>query len=158
MSQIDISSLSAYLEQYTKNILRITAASIRDELAETASSSLVAFYEHYTPRYYKRHYYNFLEYSYKKYYSNPHGTVYRGGIELTPDVMKNIYTIDTEQVFDTVFAGFHGVASTHMYPEGTAHQFVPPRMSPSPMEIILNKQKNIKNNIQQYILKAQQLL
>lgn len=158
MSQVNIKPLTDYLNKYTKEVSRKTAGLIRDELADTATSAIAEFYEHYTPKHYHRHYYNFKKNSFQKYYSNPHGTVYRGGIELTPDLMDDIYSSPTYQVFDTVYAGFHGIASTHIYPRNTEHQFVPPRMIPSPMEIILKKQKKIQANMQHYITQTQNMI
>ena len=161
-NNVDVSSLVDYLEKYSKEVGRITAVDIRDELTETAFNAIVAFYESYTPRSYKRHYYNFLEKSFRKYYSNAHGTIFRGGVELTPQLMDNIYQSSagyspaqvTEQVFDTVYAGFHGVASTQIYP-GEAPRFSPAVMRPSPMELILSKRDEIENNLDKYIQKAQ---
>ena len=163
-NSVDISSLKDYLEKYTKEVSRITAGTIRDELTETAFYAIVQFYEDYSPKHYKRHYYNFLEKSFRKYYSNAHGNVYRGGVEFTPQLMDDIYQSSkgyssaevTEQVFDTVYAGFHGVSSTQIYPQGFAPRFIPHVMSPSPMEIILDRRDEIVDNLQDYILKAQE--
>ena len=161
-NNVDVSSLKNYLEQYAREVGRVTAASIRDELAETAFNAIVKFYESYSPRTYRRHYYNFLEKSFRKYYSNAHGIVYRGGIEFTPQLMDDIYQSSrgyspsqvTEQVFDTVYAGFHGVASTQIYP-GSSPRYSPPVMRPSPMELILSKRDEIEDNLDRYIQKAQ---
>ena len=132
LNSVNISGLKDYLERYAKEVGHLTAADIRDELTDTAFYAIVRFYEDYSPTSYKRHYYNFLEKSFRKYYSNAHGTIYRGGVELTPQLMDNIYQSSsgysdsqiTEQVFDTVYAGFHGVASTQIYP-GSAPRKIP---------------------------------
>lgn len=163
MNSVDISSLKDYLEKYTKEVGRIAAANIRDELTETAFNAIVQFYEDYSPKSYQRHYYNFLEKSFRKYYSNAHGNIFRGGVEFTPQLMDDIYQSSkgysssqvTEQVFDTVYAGFHGVASTQIYPPGTEPRVIPHVMSPSPMELIMNKRDDIENNLDKYIQKAQ---
>ncbi len=163
-TKTNISQLTEYLEQYTKEVGRVAAGTIRDELTEETFSAIVKFYTSYTPRSYKRHYYNFLEHSFKKYYSNAHGNIYRGGVELTPELMDDIYqnSLDysgpqiTEQVFDTVYAGFHGVASTQIYPNNTNSRFIPPPMIPSPMELILTKREYIIGHIEKYIEKAQE--
>lgn len=161
-NKVDVSSLKDYLEKYAKEVGRITAADIRDELTDAAFNAIVKFYESYSPRSYRRHYYNFLEKSFRKYYSNAHGTIYRGGVEFTPQLMDDIYQSSsgyspaqvTEQVFDTVYAGFHGVASTQIYP-GSAPRYSPPVMRPSPMELILSKRDEIEDNLDKYIQKAQ---
>lgn len=162
-NSVNASDLKEYLEKYSKEVGRITAASIRDELTETAFNAIVQFYEDYSPKSYQRHYYNFLEKSFRKYYSNAHGNIYRGGVEFTPQLMDDIYqssngyssTQVTEQVFDTVYAGFHGVASTQIYPQGYEPRVIPHVMSPSPMEIIEKRRDEIVDNLQDYILKAQ---
>lgn len=166
-NSVDISSLTTYLEKYTKEVGRITAGTIRDELTEVTFSAIVKFYTDYTPKYYKRHYYNFLEKSFKKYYSNAHGNIYRGGVEFTPELMDDIYQNSkgyssaqvTEQVFDTVFAGIHGVASSQIYDERSGNSnprsVIPPVMNPSPMEIILMKRKEIIENLDSYLSNAQ---
>lgn len=160
--KVDISELREYLEKYSREVGRITAASIRDELAETAFHSIVRFYEDYSPKSYRRHYYNFLENSFRKYYSNAHGNIFRGGIEFTPQLMDDIYQSSkgytsaqvTEQVFDTVYAGFHGVASTQIY-SSNAPRYIPPVMRPSPMDLITTKKEEIENNLNEYIQQAQ---
>lgn len=159
---VDISNLKEYLEKYSKEIGRITAAGIRDELTETAFYAIVQFYEDYSPKSYQRHYYNFLEKSFRKYYSNAHGNIFRGGVEFTPQLMDDIYQSSksytsaqvTEQVFDTVYAGFHGVASTQIY-AGDAPRYIPPVMKPSPMELVVTKRDEIEANLDKYIQKAQ---
>lgn len=161
-SKVDVSGLKDYLEKYSKEVGRITAASIRDELTDTAFYAIVQFYEDYSPKSYHRHFYNFLEKSFRKYYSNAHGNIFRGGVEFTPQLMDDIYQSSkgyssaqvTEQVFDTVYAGFHGVASTQIYP-GDSPRYIPPVMRPSPMELIMEKRDEIEDNLDKYIQKAQ---
>ena len=161
-NSVDISDLREYLENYSKEVCRVTAANIRDELTETAFNAIVQFYESYSPKSYQRHYYNFLEKSFRKYYSNAHGNIFRGGVEFTPQLMDDIYQSSkgyssaqvTEQVFDTVYAGFHGVASTQIY-AGDAPRYIPSVMNPSPMELVISKRDDIENNLDKYIQKAQ---
>lgn len=139
------------LKQYTNQILANTAGQIRDELTEETLCSIEDFYNDYTPLYYKRHYYNFYNNSFTKYYSNAHGTIFRGGVQLTPELLDDIYQDSTEEVFDSVFAGFHGVSSMFFNPKSFS---VTPRMTPSPMERILNKRSYIIDNINDYVKRA----
>lgn len=160
-SKIDISGLEDYIKKKVQEIGRITAGKIRDDLTEEAKIAIQAFYDDYSPKYYHRHYYNFKKNSFKKYYANPHNKIYYGGVELTPEALDDLYQDNTEQVFDSVYAGFHGVAS--MIGEGyysigqTPQKFalVPRRMSPSPMQRLLDKRDYIEKNIQDYLDYAQ---
>ena len=169
-NNIDLSELENHIKKYTKDVMRVTAGKIRDDLTEEAFTSIVKFYTSYSPKYYHRHYYNFMENSFKKYYANPHSKIYYGGVELTPEAMDNIYQDSTEEVFESVYAGFHGPAS--MIGGGYAtnlgieprffHQSsgkytynIPERMKPSPIESLYIKQNEIENNIQDYIDYAQ---
>lgn len=144
------------LKKYFGNLLAGAAGKIRDDLTQEAFNSMASFYTDWAPRYYKRHYYNFMENSFKKYYSNPHGTIYRGGVKLTPENMDNIYQKRkdmspqeaTYEVFETVYHGFHGMASMFVSP----HSFkVTPVMVPSPLERIKAKRDYIADHLDEYI-------
>lgn len=137
------------LTKYMQNVLSGTAAKIRDDLTEEAFNSIKFFYASYTPSYYKRHYYNFLNKSFKKYYANPHNVIYRGGVQLTPEEMDDIYQDPTYEVFDSVYAGFHGVSSMFYAPYSFS---VTPVMEPSPMQRILDRRDYIVSHIDDYVL------
>lgn len=122
------------------------AAQTRDEMYEEAKYAIDSFYGDYDPLYYKRHFYNFENNSFKKYYKNPHGSIVRGGIELTPSNLADIYRADSEYVFDLVYSGQHGNAGA--FPHQVFN--MPPVMSPSPMEILLDKRDSIVTNISNY--------
>ena len=135
------------LERYGRNFCIGMATQVRDNLTLSAAVAIESFYEDYTPRYYKRHYYNFRERSFKKFYENKHGRIIRGGVELTPNALDDIYKDSKEEVFDMVFAGYHGVASGFNEP----YTFTPVHiMQPSPMEIISNSQATIINHIDRF--------
>lgn len=136
------------LKKYIGNVLSGAAGRIRDDLTEEAFNSIVQFYTSYTPVSYHRHYYNFMEKSFEKYYSNPHGKIYRGGVRLTPEMMDDIYQDSTQEVFDSVYAGFHGVSSMFETPKSFT---VTPVMSPSPMEKVLERRDYIAMHIDDYI-------
>lgn len=132
------------LKQYGKNFCVGMATKVRDNLTLSTAVAIESFYEDYTPLYYKRHYYNFRENSFKKFYENKHGKIIRGGVELSPDAMDNIYKDPKEEVFDMVYAGYHGVASGYNEP----YTFTPvPIMRPSPLELIEESRNNIVKNI-----------
>lgn len=155
-------NLAKQLEQYAIQVCVKAAGLIRDELTETASNAIQAFYADYQPIYYKRHYDNFQKRSFRKYYSNPHNKIITGGVELTPNLMNDYYQDPVQEVFDMVYAGFHGPASaipigysTSNY-VGFSNHFTPvPQMKPSPMEMILERKEDIVNNINDYIWYAQ---
>lgn len=136
------------LKKYIGNFMSGTAGKIRDDLTAEASQSIIDFYNDYTPIYYHRHYYNFTKNSYKKYYVNAHGTIYHGGVKLTPDKMADIYQDPVSEVFDAVYSGFHGVSSMFVSP----YTFeVTPVMKPSPIERLYMKRDDIVDNIDRYI-------
>ena len=141
---------------YVGKVLSSAAGKIRDDLTEEAFYSITSFYTSYSPKYYHRHYYNFLENSFEKYYSNPHNKIYRGGVKLTPEKLDDLYQDSTREVFDTVYAGLHGPASAitfgYSWNNEKPKKFEPvPRMVPSPMERILAKRDYIVKNIDDYI-------
>ncbi len=141
---------------YAKAVARKTAGMIRDELTEIAKDAIDAFYSDYDPKFYRRHFYNFKEKSFRKYYSNPHNKVYTGGVELTPNLLDEIYSDDADEVFDSVYAGFHGPVGYSVNDiKGQRH---PRRMYPSPMDLILDKREEIIDNIDKYVNKAQKLV
>ena len=67
------------------------ATECREILSDAVQMAIWSFYADYTPVKYVRHYYNFLKNSYIKYYKNPHNKIIYGGVELSPDNMKDIY-------------------------------------------------------------------
>lgn len=135
------------LNKYGKNFCVGMATKVRDTLTTSAAIAIESFYQDYTPKYYKRHYYNFRENSFRKYYENKHGRIIRGGVELSPERMDHIYRDSTEEVFDMVYAGYHGVASGFNEP----YTFTPVHvMNPTPLEIIENSRNNILTHINQF--------
>ena len=62
----------------------------------------------------------------------------------SPEMMDDIYKDSKEEVFDMVFAGYHGVASGFNEP----YTFTPVHiMKPSPLELIEESRNNIVNHI-----------
>lgn len=147
------------LIEYSKKVCAKTAQLIADEMKETAQFAITEFYNNYTPKYYRRHNdrepYNFPKLSYQRVYDNRHSKKFIGGIELTPERMKDIYQDSTQEVFDSVYAGFHGVSSMFVSPKSFS---VTPVMTPSPMMIIREKHEKIKNNLDEYLKNAQKFI
>ena len=49
-----------------------------------------------------------LNKTFKKYYKNPHNTIYYGGIEITSDNMYDDYRDSKEKVLSSFLDGYHG--------------------------------------------------
>ena len=146
--QVSLKDLKADITKYVGAVMSGTAGRIRDELTNEAALSIAKFYNDYDPIYYHRHYYNFTKNSFEKYYVNAHGNIYHGGVRLTPEKMDDIYQDPTQEVFDSVYAGFHGVSSMFETP----YSFTVTRvMKPSPMELIYKKRDDIVRNIDKYL-------
>lgn len=138
------------LKTYSSSICTALAAQVRDEMYKEAQFAIEEFYNDYDPLYYKRHYYNFRKNSFIKYYKNPHNSIVRGGIELTPYNMDDIYRAEKEYVFNLVYLGYHG------HVQSFPHEIfnIPPRTKPSPYDILLRKRRNLIRNISDYENKA----
>ncbi len=143
------------LVKYGNDVCRKTTHNIADELTKTASFAIEDFYEDYPPHVYQRHYYNFEKKSFKRYYEHSHGKKFYGGVELTPERMDDIYEGTVSQVFSSVYNGFHGIP----YEKGSSDDIEDKRkikrMSPTPYEIILDKQYEIVLDINKYLKQAQ---
>lgn len=144
-SSMDFTGLEKDLRRYANNVCRYAASEIADEMTEKALLSIAAFYSDYSPSKYQRHYYNFMNNSFRRYYSNPHNKIYRGGIELTPDAMDAIYQHPIDEVYGSVIeSGSHG-------PE--LYTTVPP-MKKSPLQMMYEDRDEIEKNINTYINRA----
>ena len=88
------------------------AHKISDEMAEEYQYVIERFYSEYDPEYYVRHSKRGmkpgLNKTFKKYYKNPHNTIYYGGIEITSDNMYDDYRDPKEKVLSSFLAGYHG--------------------------------------------------
>lgn len=145
--------LKTDIKKFSVEVSKQMAKYIREEMLISAYQSIMAFYSDYKPLSYKRHYYNFLENSFRGYYKNPHNQIIRGGIELTPYMMDDIYKGSddykkkggniTDYVFNLVYSGYHGNIS--MMNRGDT-----PRMDPSPLKIILDKRDELIKHIYKF--------
>ena len=92
------------------------AHKISDEMAQEYQYIIDRFYSEYSPEYYIRHSERGmkpgLEKTFKKYYKNPHNSIYYGGIEITSDKMYNDYHDSKDKVLNSFLNGYHGRPST----------------------------------------------
>lgn len=153
-TKIKIEGLEEAILAQAQEKCRKAAAKIRDELYEEGKLAIEEFYNSYNPIYYRRHYYNFYNKSFKKYYSNAHGNIYIGGIELTPENLDEIYQDPASEVFDTVYAGLHGPAGAITFGYSGVNEsprnFSPVPRSSSPMQRLLDKRDYIVAHIEEY--------
>ena len=136
------------LKKFSGEVSKALAINSRELLFDTSKRAVEYFYNTYDPVSYKRHYYNFRENSFKKYYKNPHGSIYRGGVVLSHESMDDIYQDSTEEVFDMFWHGIHGVASGFVSPK--SFSVIPPVTQPSPLEMVEMQRKDIVDNINDY--------
>lgn len=137
--------LAQEIEQYSKDISRELAIKTREELYKAADKAINYFYADYSPIYYRRHLpvTSNIKRSFRKYYANPHNTIFSGGIEMSSDWMNDLYRADTDYVATLVYSGYHG--NVLMLPQVITN--VPPITNPSPMMRILNTRDKIQANI-----------
>lgn len=88
------------------------AHKISDELADEYQYIIDKFYNEYTPKRYKRHSSKGLQpglmKTFRRYYKNPHNTIYYGGIEINSDDMYNDYRDSKDKVLNSFLSGYHG--------------------------------------------------
>lgn len=101
------------------------AHKISDEMAQEYQYVIDKFYSEYSPEYYKRHTERGmkpgLNKTFKKYYKNPHNTIYYGGIEITSDNMYDDYHDSGEKVLSSFLDGYHGRPSAGI--ESSLHPY-----------------------------------
>lgn len=112
------------------NMLRHSLSSnlahkISDEMAQEYQYVIDRFYSEYDPEYYKRHSERGmmpgLNKTLKKYYKNPHSTIYYGGIEITSDNMYDDYRDPKDVVLSSFLNGYHGRPSAGI--ESSLHPY-----------------------------------
>ena len=149
-----IIDLANEIEDFSKSIAKEMAIKSREDLYKAANNAITKFYNHYTPDYYKRHiipyYQHNINKGIKKYYHSPHGNIYSGGIELSPESMDDLYKIRKDYIFNLILAGFHG--NIPMLPDMTHYtnqtsRSVPPIMEPSPLNLILDERDRLIKNV-----------
>ena len=105
-------SLENDIKMLSHGLSSALAHKISDEMAQEYQYIIDRFYEEYNPEHYKRHSERGmtpgLNKTFKKYYKNPHNTIYYGGIEITSDRMYNDYHDSKEEVLGSFLDGYHG--------------------------------------------------
>lgn len=148
--------LKKELRDLSKRVTHGAADYVRDMLVDAAYEAFERFYCDYTPAHYglgtsyqwkfykpsgtPLHYdrtYNILENGIRK-FEDKRGNIIRGGVEINPDWLKDVYEKQTPQfVFETIYEdGWHGVPNNGI-----------PNMSPTPEEIIKRKYNTIYNSV-----------
>lgn len=88
------------------------AHKISDEMAKEYQYVIDRFYGEYDPDFYKRHADRGMKpgliKTFKKHYSNKHGSVYYGGIDIISDKMYDDYHDSKEAVLNSFLMGYHG--------------------------------------------------
>lgn len=107
-----VNTLKQDLHMLSHSISSSLAHKISDEMAQEYQYVIDRFYSEYSPEYYRRHADRGmkpgLEKTFKKYYKNPHNTIYYGGIEISSDNMYNDYHDSEDKVLSSFLNGYHG--------------------------------------------------
>ena len=110
------------LQKMGNTIAKNIAVMARDAITTEAAYAVDMFYAAYTPRYYKRK--NTLYQSFRKYYKNPHGSRFHGGVEFSASGMADVHHDSPSQVLSTSLSGYHGRTSRGIYTEPTIYEHV----------------------------------
>ena len=102
MSKELINDLQNFGNEIAKNI----AINVRNSLCDEYAYAVEQFYDSYTPEQYERKWQ--MRRSYRPYYKNPHKTRVHGGVEITPDRMKDVHAISNYDIISYSISGFHG--------------------------------------------------
>ena len=88
------------------------AHQISDKMADEYQYVIDRFYSEYDPEHYVRHADRGMKpgllKTFRKYYKNPHNTIYYGGIEITSDGMYDDYRDSKDDVLASFLSGYHG--------------------------------------------------
>lgn len=111
-------ALKSDVKMLSHSLSSSLAHKISDEMAQEYQYVIDRFYSEYNPEHYRRHADRGmrpgLEKTFKKYYKNPHNTIYYGGIEITSDNMYNDYHDSKEKVLSSFLNGYHGRPSANI--------------------------------------------
>lgn len=149
VNNVDTNSIAESVIEELKGRARDACKWAADELTKEAHDAIAEFYGGYSPIVYGRT--HGLDSSYKRYYSNKHGNIIYGGVELT-DSSSSYYSSITGQGVDNAFitslawfAGRHGF--TEAFPERFHIHNYPPVMSPSPHQRVITKLHEVESGI-----------
>lgn len=137
------------VEKIAKKKCQEGASYAADQLTLEATKAMYEFYGSYTPEMYSRS--GGLLNSYKRYYYNKHGNIYKGGVEIT-ESSSGYHSVVTHDGVDSGFvtllawyAGRHGFAEA--LPEYYHVSNYPPVMSPTPYEMVIEKLPEIEKKV-----------
>lgn len=110
-----ISDLKSDMQMMSHAVSSDLAHQISDKMAEEYQYVIDRFYSEYEPKHYVRHADRGmtpgLQKTFKKYYKNPHNTIYYGGIEINTDRMYDDYHGSKDMVLGSFLDGYHGAPS-----------------------------------------------
>ena len=107
-----MSDLESDMRLMSHTISSDLAHQISNKMAEEYQYVIDRFYSEYNPEHYVRHADRGmkpgLQKTFRKYYKNPHNTIYYGGIEISSDDMYDDYHDSKEDVLSSFLSGYHG--------------------------------------------------
>ena len=107
-----IKVIESDIKKLSHTLLSSLAHKISDEMTGEYEYVIERFYGEYSPKRYVRHAQRGmnpgLNKTFKKYYKNPHGSIYYGGIEISSDDMYSDYSDSKESVLSSFLVGYHG--------------------------------------------------
>lgn len=123
-----------------------------DELTDEARNAIDDFYGSYSPAVYGRT--GGLNQSYRRYYSNKHGNIIYGGVELT-DSSSSYSSVLSGKGVDNAFvtslawfAGRHGF--TEAFPDWMHINNYPPTTSPTPHERVVKRLHEVEGKLESF--------
>ena len=145
------------LKRELENRARNAASHIADELTKEANLAISTYYSWKPSRYHRQEAIMKINKP-KRYYKNPHNTIYYGGVELPGSTGGDYHanylpghpSVSDTYIADLFYAGRHG--ATECFPKWVLSNIhrIPPQMSPSPIEIMQTKYNEIATNIEKY--------
>ena len=107
-----MNALESDVKKLSHSLSSGLAHKIADEMAQEYQYVIDKFYDEYKPKRYRRHADRGmtpgLNKTFKKYYKNPHNTIYYGGIEITSENMYDDYRDSKDKVLNSFLNGYHG--------------------------------------------------
>ncbi len=148
--------LNEDLKKFKNNVEKNFAKIVADELTEACRNAITDFYDQYDPENPALHHGRVYYYRHWNFNNSNRVKTFRkytkrnvGGVELLPSNLPNVYrgkNSSPQSVFDRVYLGLHGIASLQGY--GV------PRLQPSPIRRLLDKQKYIIDHADEYCDRA----
>lgn len=120
------------LKKYAQNYAKGMALETKNILVDEAKNALDIFYGDYHPSVYDRTD-NLHMNSFEPYYSNSHGSIYRGGVKFSSANMEEVYNAPAQWVFNLALgSGIHGLPGQGL-----------PVTNPTPINRVEQKRDNL---------------